>query len=71
MLLELVDVSVRFGAVTALDHASLGVSRGQLAAVMGPNGAGKSTVLKAIMGPRAGGHRDRLPAAGTSDRGNP
>ena len=50
MLLELVDVSVRFGAVTALDHASLGVSRGQLAAVMGPNGAGKSTVLKAIMG---------------------
>ena len=50
MLLELVDVSVRFGAVTALHEASLGVRRGELVAVMGPNGAGKSTVLKAIMG---------------------
>ena len=50
MLLELVDVSVRYGAVTALEEVSLGVNRGELVAVMGPNGAGKSTVLKAIMG---------------------
>ena len=50
MLLELQDVSVHFGAVVALDTVSLGVQRGELAAVMGPNGAGKSTVLKAIMG---------------------
>ena len=50
MLLELVDISVRYGAVRALEEVSLGVRRGELVAVMGPNGAGKSTVLKAIMG---------------------
>ena len=50
MTLELRDVSVHFGAVAALQNVSLGVSRGEMAAVMGPNGAGKSTVLKAIMG---------------------
>lgn len=50
MLLELRDISVHFGAVVALERVTLGVGRGELAAVMGPNGAGKSTVLKAIMG---------------------
>ena len=50
MVLELRDISVHFGAVIALEHVNLGVSQGELAAVMGPNGAGKSTVLKAIMG---------------------
>ena len=50
MLLELLNISVRYGAVTALTDASLGVNRGEVVAVMGPNGAGKSTVLKAIMG---------------------
>ena len=48
--LELRDISVHFGAVVALENVNLGVSQGELAAVMGPNGAGKSTVLKAIMG---------------------
>ena len=50
MLLELADVSVRYGAVHALEEASLGVRKGEVVAVMGPNGAGKSTVLKAVMG---------------------
>ncbi len=50
MILELRDVSVHFGAVVALERVTMGVGRGELAAVMGPNGAGKSTVLKAIMG---------------------
>ena len=49
-LLELVDISVHYGAVVALDRISLGVRKGEVVAVMGPNGAGKSTVLKAIMG---------------------
>ena len=49
-LLELVDLSVHYGAVVALDEVSLGVEMGEVVAVMGPNGAGKSTVLKAIMG---------------------
>ncbi len=49
-LLELVGVSVHFGAVVALDEISLKVQPGEMVAIMGPNGAGKSTVLKAIMG---------------------
>ena len=49
-LLELIDISVRYGVVNALDEASLGVRNGEVVAVMGPNGPRKSTVLKAIMG---------------------
>ena len=50
MLLELTDLSVRYGAVRALERACIGADRGEMVAVMGPNGAGKSTVLKAVMG---------------------
>ena len=49
-LLELVGISVDYGAVRALDDISMGVQKGEVVAVMGPNGAGKSTVLKAVMG---------------------
>ena len=49
-LLELVDISVEYGVVRALDDVSMGIRKGEVVAVMGPNGAGKSTVLKAIMG---------------------
>ena len=49
-LLEIDNLSVHYGAVRALDGASLAISKGEAVAVMGPNGAGKSTVLKAIMG---------------------
>lgn len=49
-ILELEDISVHYGAVIALNEASLGVDKGEIVAVMGPNGAGKSTVLRAIMG---------------------
>ncbi len=72
MLLELKDISVRYGAVSALEAVSLGVEKGEVVAVMGPNGAGKSTVLKAIMGlaPVVGGEvywREGLLAATTHE----
>ena len=72
MLLELTDISVRYGAVVALDKVSVGVEKGEVVAVMGPNGAGKSTVLKAVMGlaPVVGGKvywRERPLAAATHE----
>jgi ABC-type branched-subunit amino acid transport system ATPase component len=57
MQLELQDVSVRYGAVHALDRVGLTVPSGSTAAIIGANGAGKSTLLRAVTGlvPLAGG----------------
>ncbi len=49
-LLALSDVSVNYGAVTALKNISFDVPEGKIVALIGANGAGKSTTLKAIMG---------------------
>lgn len=49
-LLNVVDVSVSYGGLRALNHASLTVGEGEMVAVVGPNGAGKSTLLKTIAG---------------------
>ncbi len=47
-LLELTDVTKRFGAVTAVDGVSFSVDRGQVVGFLGPNGAGKSTTMRMI-----------------------
>lgn len=49
-LLEMRDVSIRFGAVQALDKVRLTVRSGEIHTVMGENGAGKSTLLKVLTG---------------------
>jgi branched-chain amino acid transport system ATP-binding protein len=48
--LEIRDVSVRYGAVNALDKVSLRVAAGTITAVLGANGAGKTSLLRAVNG---------------------
>jgi branched-chain amino acid transport system ATP-binding protein len=49
-LLELGDVTARYGGVQALGGVSLSVDEGQIVSVLGANGAGKTTTLRAISG---------------------
>lgn len=44
-MLEISDLSARYGAVTALADVTLSVGRGQIVSLLGSNGAGKSTLL--------------------------
>ena len=52
-ILELRDVSKRYGGVTAINKVSLGVPRGQFLGLLGANGAGKTTLFSLIAGNQA------------------
>ncbi|MCQ0990529.1 ABC transporter ATP-binding protein [Jiella marina] len=49
-LLGVDDLTIAFGSLTALDHVSLSVQKGERLALLGHNGAGKSTLFRAILG---------------------
>ena len=49
-LLEVRDISKRFGGFVALDGISLSVEKGERLGLIGPNGSGKSTLVNCICG---------------------
>jgi len=48
--LEITDLTLRFGALVAIDGLNLAVPRGEIFALVGPNGAGKTALLNCING---------------------
>ena len=50
MLLEVKNLTVRYGTAVALKEVSFAVNEGEIVSMIGPNGAGKSTALKAVAG---------------------
>jgi branched-chain amino acid transport system ATP-binding protein len=49
-MLDVVNVSKRFGSLVALQDISLHVAAGELRAIIGPNGAGKTTLFNLVSG---------------------
>jgi branched-chain amino acid transport system ATP-binding protein len=49
-VLEVDQVTTRYGAITALADASLEVAAGEFVVLVGPNGAGKTTLLNTVAG---------------------
>ena len=49
-ILEITDMVMRFGGLTAVDKLNLSIDRGEILGLIGPNGAGKSTVFNCIAG---------------------
>jgi len=49
-VLELSNVTKRFGEFTAVDHLSFTLTRGRILGFLGPNGAGKTTTLRMMLG---------------------
>ena len=49
-LVEMKDVSIAFGGIKAVDHASVDLYPGEVVGLLGHNGAGKSTLIKVLSG---------------------
>lgn len=49
-MLQVTDLSVRYGGQCAVDRISMAIPAGAITAVIGPNGSGKSSLLKAMAG---------------------
>ena len=49
-MLEVRDLTQRFGGLTAVDQVSFTIHAGEVSAVIGPNGAGKTTLFNLVSG---------------------
>lgn len=49
-MLEIANLTVRYGAFLAVDQLSMNVAPGEIVGVVGPNGAGKSSIVKSVGG---------------------
>jgi D-xylose transport system ATP-binding protein len=49
-LIEMKDISIAFGGIKAVDHASVNLFSGEVMGLLGHNGAGKSTLIKVLSG---------------------
>jgi ABC-type sugar transport system ATPase subunit len=49
-VLEVKNITKRFGGLVAVDNVSLGVNAGEVVGLLGDNGAGKSTLIKMVSG---------------------
>ncbi len=49
-MLEVTDLTVKYGEVVAVDSVSFCVEKGEIFGILGPNGAGKSSTIKAVVG---------------------
>jgi len=49
-LIEVQDVTKSYGTITAVDHVSFTVNKGEILGFLGPNGAGKTTTMRILTG---------------------
>ena len=49
-MIEVQDLTRRFGPLTAVDDLSFSVERGEVVGFLGPNGAGKTTTMRILSG---------------------
>jgi ABC-2 type transport system ATP-binding protein len=49
-MIEIHDLTKRYGDFTAVDHLTLTAARGEIFGFLGPNGAGKTTTIRIIAG---------------------
>ena len=71
-MVEIKNLTKRFGAFTAVDNVSFSVEKGEVLGFLGPNGAGKSTTMKMATGflsPDGGSVTIGLPRGHRADAG--
>lgn len=49
-MIEVSDITKRYGDITAVDNVSFEIDRGEIVGLLGPNGAGKTTAIRAMTG---------------------